>query len=118
MAVTSHEAAVEATDAIHRALLGDALAAASTLAAFVLEEDGRCVAVNDAACRLCGRSRQQLVGTPIGSFEPQLSELHRGARGRAWLERREGGHANVEYSASATRIGAIPYVVVVCWPTD
>lgn len=111
----------DATQAIHHALLGDAVGAATTLGALVLDESGRYVAVNDEACRLCGYARAEIVGSPIGSFNPHLArEYHDrvdapGSGGTTFIERKDGRRIEIGFRASQTRIGALPFLVVVFW---
>jgi PAS domain-containing protein len=112
MAVASHEA----VQAIHRALLGDALEAASTLGAFLLDDEHTCIAVNEAACRFAGATRQELVGSRIVGFETLPDEHVPSIGGESSIERPDGSRIAVDYRATMTRIGALRYVVVVCWP--
>jgi PAS domain S-box-containing protein len=111
MTVASHEA----VQAIHRALLGDALEAATTLAAFLLDDEQHCIAVNEAACRLAGLTRQELVGSRIAGFESLPDEHVLGTGGESSIERPDGGRIAVDYRATMTRIGALRYIVVICW---
>ncbi len=112
---------VEASTMIQQVLLGDALASATDLGAFVLDEHGRYIAVNDLGCELSGYSRQEIVGRRVGEFNPHLARLHaRAIEGRlggtTFIERKDGTRVDVAYRASSTRISAMPFLVVVCWP--
>lgn len=105
----------EAVQAIHRALLGDALDAAASLGAFLLDDERTCVAVNGTACRLTAATRQELVGSRIDGFDPLPDDHLLGTGGETTLERADGTHVAVDYRATATRIGALRYVIVICW---
>lgn len=106
---------------IHQALLGDAIDSAATLAAFVLDENGRYLAVNDAACALSGYERSEIVGATIGTFNPHLAQEHTralaraGAGGRTWITTKDGSRVDVEYRTSETRVGRMPFLLVICW---
>lgn len=118
----SEGTAERAEAAIHQALLGDALECARGFGAFVLDEDGRYIAVNDAACELSGYTREEIVGREIGSFDAHLAEEYRSAltrparTGRTWIERKDGTRVEVEYRTSETRVARMPYLLVICWP--
>lgn len=106
---------------IQQVLLGDALEWASELAAFVLDESGRYIAVNDAGCELAGLPREEILGAAVGAFHPHLvaefsavmSEGRRG--GETHLERADGTRVEFGYRVSGTKVGGLPYFVVVCW---
>ena len=114
----------EAVKVIHRALLGDAFAQAADLGAFVLDEDGRYVAMNDHACALSGYARSEIIGQSIGTFNPHLAEEYAaavGARprtGHTHIQQKDGRRIPVGYRVSATRLGAMPYLLVVCWEDE
>ena len=106
---------------IQQALLGEALESAPALGAFVLDDDGRYVAVNAAACELAGYSREELVGRAIGSFNPHVAEEYAAVRagrrsGTTWIDRGDGSRVTIEYRASETRVARMPFLLVVCWP--
>jgi PAS domain S-box-containing protein len=115
----------EAARAIQQALLGDAFASASELGAFVLDEDGRYIAVNEYACELSGYDRDEIVGREIGTFNPHLVEEYaaaiderRGRGGETHLVRKDGKHVGVGYRTSSTRVSGIPFLLVVFWMTS
>jgi PAS domain S-box-containing protein len=113
-----------AQDMIQQALLGDALEFARDFGAFVLDEHGRYIAVNDRACELSGFGRDEIVGRAIGSFNPHLARQYadglanRRLGGRTFVERKDGTRIEVRYRASETRVSKLPFLVVVFWPVD
>jgi PAS domain S-box-containing protein len=112
---------VEARTKIQQVLLGDALEWASDLGAFVLDERGRYLAVNDAACKLVGQSREDVLGLEIGTFNPHLvneyaAVLEQGrVGGETYIERADGERVDLAYRVSTTRVGGMPFLVVICW---
>jgi PAS domain S-box-containing protein len=114
----------EAVKVIHRALLGDAFSQATDLGAFVLDEDGCYVAVNDYACTLSGYARSEIIGERIGTFNAHLAAEYGAAlasphrTGRTHIDRKDGRRVPVGYRVSATRLGAMPYLLVVCWEDE
>ena len=108
---------------VHQALLSDALLHAAT-AAFVLDDAGHYIAVNDAACDLTGYSREELVGLRAGrdlaGDEPSQEAYPRVVRARrtygvASLQRRDGEVIQVRYLTTQTTVSTLPYVLSLCW---
>ena len=56
---------------VQASLLGEAVDAAD-IAILVSDEDGRCIAVNEGACRLLGYSRSDLLGLQVRDFAPEV----------------------------------------------
>ena len=114
---------VEARTKIQQVLLGDALEWATDLGAFVLDEQGRYLAVNDAACKLVGLSREEILGLEIGTFNPHLvaeyaDVLDQGqVGGETFIVRSDGERVDLGYRVSTTRVGGMPFLVVICWQT-
>jgi len=112
---------VEARTKIQQVLLGDALEWATDLGAFVLDEQGRYLAVNDAACKLVGLSREEILGLEIGTFNPHLvaeytDVLEQGkVGGETFIVRADGERVDLGYRVSTTRVGGMPFLVVICW---
>ena len=109
---------------IQQALLGDAVDSASGFGAFVLDEHGRYVAANDFACDLSGHAREEIVREDFGSSNAQLVrecaaalEQHR-FTGTTFLTRKDGTNVPVGFRASETRVGAMPFLTVFCWPLE
>jgi PAS domain S-box-containing protein len=109
---------------IQQALLGDAFEFARDFGAFVLDEHGRYIAVNDRACELSGFDRDEIVGRAIGSFNPHLARQYaeglarRRLGGRTFIERKDGTRIDVCYRASETRVAKLPFLVVAFWPAE
>ncbi|HEX7526507.1 MAG TPA: PAS domain-containing protein, partial [Gaiellaceae bacterium] len=55
---------------LQRALLGEAVDCVEGAAVFVWNDERNYVAVNEAACRLVGVARDELVGMPVGELSP------------------------------------------------
>ena len=111
----------DAARAIHQALLGDAFEQAATIGAFVLDEHGRYVAVNEHACELSGYERDEIVGLEIGTFNPHLAAEYAAAldedrlAGDTTLMRKDGTQVDVSFRATQTRVSGLPFLLVVCW---
>jgi PAS domain S-box-containing protein len=104
------------------ALLGEAAEHLQDGAVFVWDEDRNYVAVNDAACRLVGLSREELLGMPVGALSPDrgsphFEEVQRRAplAGRSTIHRRDGAEVAIEWVTFRTRVAGLPYMVSVCW---
>jgi PAS domain S-box-containing protein len=112
---------VEARAKIQQVLLGDALEWATDLGAFVLDEDGHYIAVNECACKLVGLSREEILGLEVGTFNPHLvgeyaAVLQEGrVGGETFVIRSDGERIDLAYRVSTTRVGGMPFLVVVCW---
>jgi PAS domain S-box-containing protein len=111
----------DAARVIHQALLGDAFERAAAIGAFVLDEHGRYVAVNEHACELSGYERDEIVGLEIGTFNPHLAAEYAAAleegklAGDTTLTRKDGTQVDVSFRASSTRVSGLPFLLVVCW---
>lgn len=110
-------------------LLGDAIES-SPHAIFVSEEDlGPVLAVNEAACRLLGYSREELLRLPPATWwanEPDLvahvyDRLRRPGshvRATARLRRKDGTLVEIGYWASPTKVSGLDFVLTVTDPVD
>lgn len=110
---------------LQRALLGEALDQAG-FAAFVFEDDANYVAVNDAACRLTGYTREELLELPVHALSAQpertirnLKRVSSGERegGTAKIRRKDGTVVDVRYRASRTTIAGMPFLIAFYWTT-
>ena len=112
-----------ARELLRQALLGDALECARDFGVFVLDEHGRYLTMNDCACALSGYDRDEILGRPIGSFNPHLARQYaeglasRRLGGRTFVERKDGTRIEVCYRASETRVSKLPFLVVF-WPAE
>jgi PAS domain S-box-containing protein len=103
---------------IQASLLGEAIDHAP-VAVFVADEQGRYVAVNQAACVLLGYSREELLGLQVddvaqyGEADEEWSELLRaGARvGTSRLTCKDGTSVEFTYAAGATTVAGMPLFV-------
>src|SRR5581483_2630523 len=100
---------------VQQLLLGDALEFAADLAAFVLDEHGRYIAVNDFVCQLTGYTREELLGLEIGTLNPHLAVAYAERRmsGTTAVRSRTGERVQLRYRASDTKVGGMSFIVVV-----
>jgi PAS domain S-box-containing protein len=115
--------ALSETDVVQETLLGEALEHAP-VGAIVLDDTGRYLAANRAACRLTGYTREELLdaGPRALAAEPEkvsakLEEMATGRleHGSGLMRRRDGTVTRVEYRVGATRSGGLPNFVLVFW---
>jgi PAS domain S-box-containing protein len=100
------------------ALLGEAADCLEGVAVFVWDDDRRYVTVNDAACRIVGRSRDELLGMRVGDMTPDrasplFDEMVRHHGPRSGTLRFDGGE--LHFVTAQTKIAGLPYWVSVCW---
>jgi PAS domain S-box-containing protein len=99
-------------------LLGDVLENAE-VAAFVLTDDGSCVACNLAACRLTGYGREELlVVSPRTGGSRSLYESVVGGkrrRGRTTIKRKDGERLRIEWRSARTALAGMPFAFVLAW---
>jgi PAS domain-containing protein len=107
--------------AVHDTLIGGALASGGH-AVFLVEEAGRIVAVNDAACRLLGYVRHELIGINAIGVAPGLSDDLQSLRQRHVFRRvitwahSEGSGASVGCWLSEVTVAGLPFVLIVTDP--
>jgi PAS domain-containing protein len=111
MGVSAGNGRVCARQLVQEALLGEAFGNAS-LAAIVLDEDGRSVAVNEHACAVTGYERDELValgvpGIALGNGAPPA--------GTTRLRRKDGSELGVSFRGAATTVAGLPFFVVLFW---
>jgi PAS domain S-box-containing protein len=104
------------------ALLGEAAEHLQDGAVLVWDEDRNYVAVNDAACRMIGLTREELLGLSVGALSPDRGsphfeevQRHAPASGRSTFRRPDGTDVEVEWVTFRTRVAGLPYMVSVCW---
>jgi PAS domain S-box-containing protein len=110
----------EAQRLLQRALLGEAIDYAEGVAVFVWNEERRYVAVNEAACRLVGLGREELIGTPVGGMtaqgaEPQFAAVRSGITdGTLSFTRGDGEQVELEWTTLPTKVAGLAYWVSIC----
>jgi PAS domain S-box-containing protein len=105
---------------IQASLLGDAIEY-GPVAVFVADENGKYVAVNQAACSLLGYTREELLALRVADVAryseagEEWSDMRRaGARaGTSTLTRKDGSTVEFGYTAGATVVAGMPVFVSV-----
>jgi PAS domain S-box-containing protein len=105
---------------IQASLLGEAVEHGPA-AVFVADEHGRYVAVNQAACKLVGYEREELLELRVTDLVPAeeaaapWGEMVADGvkRGIATLRCKDGGTVEFRYVAGATRVAGMPVYVSV-----
>ncbi len=107
---------------VQLALLGEAVSAAAGVAVFVWNDDRTYVAVNDAACKLVGLEREELLTMRVGDLspdraEPQFEEVQRRdvSTGSSTFTRRDGTTVAIEWLTFRTKLAGLRYMASVCW---
>jgi PAS domain S-box-containing protein len=109
---------------VQQALLGEAIDQLDGVAVFVWNEERNYVAVNEAACRLVGVGRDQLIGMPVGGLTeehagPQLEQVRSGVRnGTLRFTRPDGEVVELDWTTLHTRVAGLPYMVSICSRRD
>jgi PAS domain-containing protein len=103
------------------ALLGEAAENLRQVGVFVWDETRTYVAVNDAACELVGRTREELLAMRVGELSPnqasphfenvQHGPVHTGSHEIM----RPDGPVAIDWLTCQTRVGSLPYMVSVVW---
>lgn len=112
-------------DLVQKSLVGEALEH-GPVAVFVVDDDGRHLAVNAYACELLGHTRAELLDLRVPGVvvDPQAqahySELRRTGSyaGLTRLRRRDGSEIEMHIRASQTTVGGMLVYIGTCWPTD
>ena len=105
---------------LQRALLGEAIDCLEEVAVFVWNEERHYVAVNEAACRIVGLGRDELIGLPVGGLTPDraasaLDQVRQGIQsGRLTFTRRDGEIVELDWTTLPTRVAGLPYMVSIC----
>ena len=102
------------------ALLGEAAEFLQDVAVFVWDEDRNYVAVNQGACKLLGKQRDEILAMKVGDMTPD--------RARPLFDEVQHGHLHagtmdspmgeLRYMTCKTRIAGLPYMVSICWRRD
>jgi PAS domain S-box-containing protein len=110
---------------VHRSLIGEAVEAMDGVAVFVWDEHRHYVAVNDAACKMTGLARSELIGMPVGDrTSDRATEIMEQAtrvpvlQGVMQFTRADGTDLEVNYLTMHTRIANLPFMVSMIWPVS
>ncbi len=94
-------------------------------AVFVWKDERHYVAVNEAACRLVGVGRDELIGMSVGELSSggatdEMDRVRRSSllRGLSSFTRRDGEHIAIEWVTLHTRVAGLEYRISLVWPTD
>lgn len=107
----------EALDVSQLALLGEAVECVGDVAVFIWDDDRNYVAVNQAACTLLGRTRNEILKMRVGDLTPNRASplfedvQHAGVHTGTHVF--DGG--SVDFLTTRTRIAGLPYMVSLCW---
>jgi PAS domain-containing protein len=116
-----NESTASALQLAQVALLGEAVGGLGDLAVFVWDEDRNYVAVNDAACRLVGRERPEILRMRVGDLtaqrgSPHFENVQHGAMHTGSLRiDRDDGPVDVEWITCRTRVAGLPYMISLVW---
>jgi PAS domain-containing protein len=107
----------EALDVSQLALLGEAVECLGEVGVFVWDEDRNYVAVNQAACRIVGKTRQEILQMKVGDLAPDrasptFEEVQHPGVHAGTLTAPTG---EIEFMTCQTRVAGLPYMVSVCW---
>lgn len=106
-----------AVDVAQLALLGEAAECLEDVAVFVWDDDRNYVAVNQTACALIGKTRDELLRMKVGDLTPnrahplfeevQATGVHHGVM--------DGPTGRYRYVTTRTRVAGLPYMVSMVW---
>jgi PAS domain S-box-containing protein len=110
---------------VQAGLLGEAIDRAPD-AVFVADESMQHLAVNQAACRMLGYTREELLAlrlTEIATYSQPTGEHHdvvaHGRRsGTAMLRAKDGSQVEVAYRAHETKLAGMTVYLSVVWPVE
>ena len=107
---------------VQAGLLGEAIDRAPD-AVFVADESMRYLAVNQAACRLLGYTREELLAlraTDLATYPEASREFdeliaHRGRSGVTTLRRKDGTMVDAHYRSHETKLAGMTVYVSIAW---
>ena len=107
-------------DLAQLALLGEAAECLEDVATFVWDEDRNYVAVNQAACKLLGKPREEILRMKVGAMtvdraQPLFDDVQHGGVHSGVMDSPFG---ELHYLTCKTRVAGLPYMVSVCWPSE
>jgi PAS domain-containing protein len=105
-------------DVTQLALLGEAVECLQDVAVFVWDEDRTYVAANQAACRLLGRTREEILRMKVGDLtenraSPLFEEVQHGGGIHTGVMESPAGP--LHYLTCRTKVAGLPYMISVCW---
>ena len=99
------------------ALLGEAAECLTDVSVFVWDDDRNYLAVNQAACRLLERTRDEILAMRVGDMHPdraadifeqvQKRGVHSGSMSTP--------RGELQFVTSRTKIAGLPYMISICW---
>ena len=114
---------VSAHQLVQEVILGEALENAP-LAAVVLDDAGRYVAVNGHACALTGYEREELVELGAAGLDMDASSLRSrleamasraSTGGVSRIRRKDGSELRIGFRGGPTTAAGLPFFLVVFW---
>lgn len=110
---------------VQAGLLGEAIDRAPD-AVLVADESMRYLAVNQAACRLLGYTREELLSlrmtdvaaSPDAADEYDEMMAQRSRTGTAVLRRKDGTAIEAAYRAHETKLAGMTVYVAIVWPDE
>jgi PAS domain S-box-containing protein len=110
---------------VQAGLLGEAIDRAPDVV-LVADESMRYLAVNQAACRLLGYTREELLAlrmTDVATYPEASGDYdemmaRRGKTGRALLRRKDGEQIAAAYRAHETKLAGMTVYVAILWPEE
>ncbi len=106
----------DAFDVAQLALLGEAVECLQDVAVFVWDEDRTYVAANQAACRLLGKTREEILHMKVGDMTadralPLFDEVRHGNIHSGVMDSPAG---RLHYLTCRTRVAGLPYMISIC----
>jgi PAS domain S-box-containing protein len=109
---------------LHGTLFGEGVTNAD-VAAFLADDRGNYVAVNEEACRLTGYSRERLIRFRAGELAADeaskriYERLTKGRKlqGRKLVRRQDGTVVHCRYWGVPTTVARLPYFLLFLWST-
>jgi PAS domain S-box-containing protein len=118
----------ETFEIVQQTLIGDAIASSDHAVLVSEEGPGKVIAVNEAACRLLGYSRDELLRMRPAEWSArsaeELTEIYEQLNSRraftatARLRRKDERLVEVDYWGSWTHVGGIGYLLTVTEPVQ
>jgi PAS domain S-box-containing protein len=110
---------------LQRSLLGEAIDLLEDVAVFVWNEERNYVAVNEAACRLVGLTRDELIGMRVGALTANdaVEEIHAARtttpfEGTSSFTRPDGVEVRLTWITLHTKVAGLDYMVSICRRVD